>query len=508
MQTAWWKWMQNRGPVGYSAPFLTLDKFRPLATSVFKDLWGIRLCALHYWRDGTSYKFFDQHGLERFEQQFLKGFHQSHFLEHFSAELCRKAEQTLESAVWFKTRDLEKQPTSALRLRFESFMERYYQLGAHSMPLIFGSRALECNINALLIEHLTRIGESPDNLSLCRMYLTRSDEKSWFKKEQEELATLAAAINNNPTFRKMFQGDLDAIERDVGDCPDLALMIRNHVDRWCWIDYKWIGPVLTHRDFVKRILAYLGTRTSVASPDWSLAVRIVERFSTDEGLANYCIGLRTLTELKELESGLVSQSAYHLHAFRKEIARRFDLDESLTEQMIFDDYVQLLNNGRCDRAELDIRRHLFLWLLSEEERILSGDQAEMVIGNELTNSAPVVDCMELQGMSANPGKAEGFVLKAVELKSALERCRSGQVLATFRTTPAHIPLILNATAILTGEHGLTQHAAVISREMNKPCIVGIQSLMDLISDNEFVSVDATTGRVTRKPRSAMTRHAP
>ena len=64
------------------------------------------------------------------------------------------------------------------------------------------------------------------------------------------------------------------------------------------------------------------------------------------------------------------------------------------------------------------------------------------------------------------------------------------------TRPEYVPIMKKASAIVTDEGGITSHAAVISRELKKPCIVGTQVGTKILADGDFVTVDADKGIIT------------
>jgi len=74
----------------------------------------------------------------------------------------------------------------------------------------------------------------------------------------------------------------------------------------------------------------------------------------------------------------------------------------------------------------------------------------------------------------------------------------GEILVTEMTDIAYVPTMRRAVAILTRTGGVLCHAAIISRELNKPCIVGIREGIDALSTGDHVTVNATDGIVYRK----------
>ena len=63
------------------------------------------------------------------------------------------------------------------------------------------------------------------------------------------------------------------------------------------------------------------------------------------------------------------------------------------------------------------------------------------------------------------------------------------------TTPEMVPIMKKASAFVTDEGGVTCHAAIISREMRKPCIIGTKVATQLLKDGDMVEVDANSGFV-------------
>ena len=100
----------------------------------------------------------------------------------------------------------------------------------------------------------------------------------------------------------------------------------------------------------------------------------------------------------------------------------------------------------------------------------------------------------LQGLGASPGIASGAVRIVGDLKE-LYKVAEGDVLVTAMTSPDFVPAMKRAAAIVTDEGGMTCHAAIVSRELGIPCIVGTRKATALLEDGEQVTVDARHGVV-------------
>ena len=75
----------------------------------------------------------------------------------------------------------------------------------------------------------------------------------------------------------------------------------------------------------------------------------------------------------------------------------------------------------------------------------------------------------------------------------MKNFEQGQILVTKETTPAWEPIMEKSAAIVTEQGGTTSHAAIVSRELGKPCVVGARRVTQLLTSKTDVTVDCSTG---------------
>jgi len=100
----------------------------------------------------------------------------------------------------------------------------------------------------------------------------------------------------------------------------------------------------------------------------------------------------------------------------------------------------------------------------------------------------------LSGLAASPGIATGKV-KIVRSMNDLGKVGKGDMLVTKMTNPDMVVTMQKASAIITDEGGATSHAAIVSREMGIPCVVGTEEATSKLKDGMIVTVDGTSGKV-------------
>jgi len=130
-----------------------------------------------------------------------------------------------------------------------------------------------------------------------------------------------------------------------------------------------------------------------------------------------------------------------------------------------------------------------------------------LIKNEIIKSVPKKDFKKyfslisfqkktkiLQGIAASIGVARGKVNIVLNI-SHIHKFKEGDILVAPFTNVNYLPIMRRAKAILTETGGLTSHAAIVSRELKIPCIVGIKNLLSTLGDGEKVEVNATKGTI-------------
>ena len=103
---------------------------------------------------------------------------------------------------------------------------------------------------------------------------------------------------------------------------------------------------------------------------------------------------------------------------------------------------------------------------------------------------------ELKGLGASPGIGVGKA-RLVLNPNELAKIQKGEILVTKMTTPDYVPAMMKAAGIVTDEGGMTSHAAIVSRELGVPCVVGTGRATKALTQDTLLTVDGTKGLVFR-----------
>ncbi|MFA5946078.1 MAG: PEP-utilizing enzyme [Patescibacteria group bacterium] len=145
------------------------------------------------------------------------------------------------------------------------------------------------------------------------------------------------------------------------------------------------------------------------------------------------------------------------------------------------------------REELDKRKRGYIF---SDGELLFMSLDEFLVARDFAVEVPDADPRAVSGICACPGIIQGEV-RVLYTVADIPRMHSGDILVMPMTTPNFLSAIKLAGAIVTDEGGITCHAAIVARELGKPCIIGTKNATEALHDGDLVEVDAERGIVTK-----------
>jgi phosphoenolpyruvate synthase/pyruvate phosphate dikinase len=278
-------------------------------------------------------------------------------------------------------------------------------------------------------------------------------------------------------------------------------LIRKHADNFYWYKNNWAHvEELTKEYFEKQIKKDIKNYAEIGKERAAInkyleeiknkKEKIIRGKNISEDLKNVFYLFAALTdwrdERKKLSMAIVE---HYLYQIIKRLARENNIPEELALKLTFKDITGWkISAETLDEIKERRKGAVYYYKAKEKSCWLYGEKAQRIY-------KLLVDSLrkeELTGMIANKGKIIGKV-KLVENKSDFKKFKKGNILVATMTRPEYMPLMKIAGAIITNEGGITCHAAIISRELNKPCIIGTQVATESLKDGDLVEVDADKG---------------
>ncbi len=188
--------------------------------------------------------------------------------------------------------------------------------------------------------------------------------------------------------------------------------------------------------------------------------------------------------IKDLRDDYRRQATYHARLFFERLGKEKGLGP--------EDYSFCLTHEilKPDRKAIAERKKGFA-LVKKDGRVVFADPAALKARVETHSPGE-----SLRGIGACPGKVSG-TCRIVKGVGDLSRVKAGDIMVAITTHPDFVPAMERASAIVTDEGGITSHAAIVARELKKPCVVGTKAATSRFSDGETLEVDADRGTVKR-----------
>lgn len=205
----------------------------------------------------------------------------------------------------------------------------------------------------------------------------------------------------------------------------------------------------------------------------------------NENTLALCMELRR--EYEDVHRNGITLERELLNALEKELSIKYDSLRYLTSK----EFKNFLVTNELPN-DLEIRqKFLLMEVYHGKDTAFTEDEATAKL-EEIDEHRNVADVQEIKGSVAFRGIATGKV-KLVRLIEDAHDIEEGDILVASMTDPRYLPLMKKASAIITDEGGITCHAAIVARELKKPCIIGTKIATQVLHDGDFVEVDANSG---------------
>lgn len=195
---------------------------------------------------------------------------------------------------------------------------------------------------------------------------------------------------------------------------------------------------------------------------------------------------------------IIFEEKGYVRSLLKKLSDQTNVPESDLLSYSIREVVDLIENGKkVDKKKL-AKRHTFF---ASEKLTLFGEESKQLVDEFLSTYRDISDT--ILGTTANGGKVRGKARVLIpdfknfdKIAAAVEEMERGEILIAETTAPEIIQACKKAAAIVTNQGGMLSHAAIVSRELNIPCIVGTdKDVIINIQTGDEVEVDANKGVV-------------
>ncbi len=365
---------------------------------------------------------------------------------------------------------------------YKEFFERYsYFVGICDIPVFIDEAVSEKILNELEKRKVKNIDK---HFQILTTYL----QNIYVSQENEELLKLAIRVNKK---KNLFLNNFKEFKKTV-----LYQEILSHHSKYSWMGFRLLlGKEFTLGYFLKKIKGNMDTAQKQLNEilikqrrNKELFKKTVNKLKLDNDLLQ-CGQL--LMWIRDKRYVGITRGGFYKRNLFKELAQRLKVSQEDVLYLLPKEIKEALVRGKKINKRSITQRKKGYALILENGRV-----GNLIVGKELSvlKREDISQINELKGRSANSGRASGVVRVVIYDKDLL-KFKSGEVLVTNMTTPDYIIAMKKAAAIVTDLGGITCHAAIISRELNIPCIIGTQIATRVLKNGDLVEVDAEKGVV-------------
>ena len=336
------------------------------------------------------------------------------------------------------------------------------------------------------------------DLEMVFSKLTTPLDDTYLYKEQIAVLSCLTDLEKKPKLFAIF-----VKSKKLSDLPyEIVKDINSLTKKFGWMQFYYDGqPAGTdyYYDLLKRHQKNPG-RVLLNKKNEKIALKKWQEKTMnglDKNLQRQIIALREFSYIKELRKEVqIYRMNFAMQKWWLEAARRLYSTATLVKYIFPAEIKDWLMKGKVPSIEELNRRYNCLAVLSVNGKDTFCTGAYALKHKELffKVEAKISGKQEIKGNTAYPGKVKGIV-KIVNALSDLAKFKEGDILVSFSTNPSLVPAMNKAAAIITNTGGVTCHAAIVSRELKTPCIIGTKIATKVLKDGDLVEVDANHGIV-------------
>lgn len=362
---------------------------------------------------------------------------------------------------------LEKLSSTELNNKFEKFNQLYVNFWALSFPPEVGNWGGE----KILKEKLKRKIKDREMFQKVFEVLSAPEKSSFF--EEEETA--------------LFE----------------AKNLKTHAKKYFWLQNSYFETKNLQEDYFakekKKLLKIGKTPVEIKKRIENLKQKkraTIESFGLSRGIVTVSKALADSIWWQDHRKGCVWRHNHFVDLFLKEISKRSKISFVKLHYALPDEIYYLLLENKIDKQELEKRMENFVILIAREKiKYWTGKTAKKISMRLVRKNNREIK--ELKGITVSGDKNIKGIVKIIKTPKESKKLKKGEILVTSMTSPDFITVMEKAGAVITDEGGMTCHAAVVTRELGIPCLVGTKHATTFLEDGNKVLVDVKRGTVKK-----------
>lgn len=272
----------------------------------------------------------------------------------------------------------------------------------------------------------------------------------------------------------------------------------DHIKKWEWLGYGYNGPVYDVSFFKKRLSDLDNVGESVQMyKNWENIIsqkqeKIYKSYAVDKHIQKMFEVAQSIVYTKDYKNAAIFFACYIQDIMQKEIARRLHITTLQGNHLTPDELYHALENKNVDLDKVNDR---ITFSVITKNGIYTGNEAHSIFASmEIEQN---IEDSNLIGVVAFPGNVRGIV-KIIKNDEDLQNVKNGDIIVAQTIFPWFLPAIRRAKAVISVSGGITCHAAIVARELEKPTLVGVKNALKQLQDGEEIEFNTTKGIIIKK----------
>ncbi|MBU0471642.1 MAG: hypothetical protein KKF89_00910 [Nanoarchaeota archaeon] len=332
--------------------------------------------------------------------------------------------------------------------------------------------------------------------------ITAPTKKSFSTIEEEEMLKLCQQITRRKKLRKLFSKTVEEITTNLKKFPDFERKLSIHTQKYFWLQNNYLTVKYCDKTyFIKQIKNIIEKNFDPKKATDAINKRCdnikkekelnLKTLKIDDKHKKIIKLVSDFTTFQDDRKAISMEAHQHLNDFLKELSKRTGINIKSLYYSTPQEYESILK-GAFDEKKLSDRKEKCVLTVSEQKIIISTGKEYDKQFHNIFKKKGSNKISEFEGRRAEGGKIRGIVKIIIDPRKS-NKLKTGDILVTTMTSPEFLPLMKKAAAIVTDEGGITCHAAIVARELGKPCVVGTKIATRVLKDGNMIEVNANHG---------------
>ena len=384
------------------------------------------------------------------------------------------------------------------------------------------------NLTEKLKQYLRDIGVKEEKINEYFVLLTQPTKKSLIQIEHEEFLKIAIKIQKDKyhqelfkelfkkfkeqevakfgyethslEYEKLFEKSVEGIKNKIK--PHIYRLIQKHYQKYFYVAHMWVGKVSSFEYYLKEFVRLVGSGANLEADyrkeQKNLAStlkkrqQLIKKLKIRNPLLIFFNGFGDFMVTKIYRRFAQIYALYKMEYILEEIGKRLNLNLMEVRFMLPEEVKKALLFNKINRKKIKQRKRFCVYYVEKgQDKMFVGVKAKEIAK---TTKRKIEKVVEIKGQTGCVGKAKGRV-KIIFRPRDMGKMKKGDILVSIATDPDIVPAMKKAAAIVTEQGGVTSHAAIVSRELGIPCVIGTKIATKVLKDGDLVEVDANKGVV-------------